>query len=143
MFDLFFIILPICIGLIIGYIFKPSEDWNSKNKSKYIPPAYVFSIVWSILYLLLGLLIYRKYNDYVIFSIIIVNLCFNFAYTPIQFRLNNERLAFIVLIFTLLSACYLYIELLKRNYLYDSILVVPYIIWLVIALGLSIMPKKI
>ena len=50
---------PLVIGLTIGAIYgnKWGEDkYKNLKKSKYYPPSYVFSIVWPILYIMIGVI---------------------------------------------------------------------------------------
>ena len=62
---LFYIFLPIVLGSIIGFITKNSIDYNTLVKPPLSPPSIIFPIMWSILYILMGIsyYIYRKYND--------------------------------------------------------------------------------
>ena len=49
------IITPLLLGGIVGFIISPSIDYSSLQKPFLAPPSITFPIVWSILYLLMGI----------------------------------------------------------------------------------------
>lgn len=48
------IIIPVTVGAIVGFIISKFIDYNSLEKPFLAPPSIVFPIVWSILYILMG-----------------------------------------------------------------------------------------
>ena len=48
------IIIPVVLGSIVGFIISGSIDYNTLIKPSFAPPSIVFPIVWSILYILMG-----------------------------------------------------------------------------------------
>ena len=86
-------------------------SWYSQlNKPKFAPPAWLFGPVWTFLYILIaisygyvGYLFYTTKSlttslqaNQITFMVLlpfILNLIFNFAFTPIQFGLKNNYLA--------------------------------------------------
>ena len=97
-FDLYmiWIIIPIIFGMLLGLIGRP-DDWYKKlKKPLYNPPNYLFGIVWTILYLIIGLSIYlgiKKRKDYFIYILIISHLILNFSYSPIFFYFKQLLLS--------------------------------------------------
>ncbi|HBM45483.1 MAG: TspO and MBR like protein [Parcubacteria group bacterium GW2011_GWF2_38_76] len=92
-------------------------NWYSTLiKPFFAPPAWVFGPVWSVLYALIaisyGYVFYLYIKGKIPFWILlpfILNLFFNFIFTPIQFGLQNNLLASIDILFvvgTLIWALY-------------------------------------
>lgn len=48
------ILLPLLAGLVVGAIVAPSMDYETLQKPPLAPPAVLFPIVWTILYILMG-----------------------------------------------------------------------------------------
>lgn len=48
------IAIPVIIGGIVGFAISSSIDYNSLERPFLSPPSIAFPIVWSILYLLMG-----------------------------------------------------------------------------------------
>ncbi len=69
-------------------------------KPSWAPPAWLFGSVWTVLYLLIAisfgkvfLMAWQKRVAFMVALPFILNLVFNFAFTPIQFGLKNNFLA--------------------------------------------------
>ena len=135
-----------CFLLILGLYFLPSlifrtntEFYNNLNGPKL--PSIVFPIVWTILYVLLALHIIinfenrRKYNksDFVRwFVFLVINYIISSSFSYFFFVKQNLFLGYVVTLFTLLTISLTCIEsllLCKKS----SILLLPYILWGIIA----------
>lgn len=136
--DLLYIIifLPLIIGFIIGFLYKPDNWYKELIKPKLIPPPYIFSIVWAILYLSIGFAYYiaLKNKSYEYWIIPILHLLVNFIYTPLLFGFHQLYASVIALSLTLILALIIIIQF----YYYDKTkiaykLLIPYIIWLLFA----------
>ncbi|MFA6603698.1 MAG: TspO/MBR family protein [Patescibacteria group bacterium] len=76
-------------------------DWYQQLlKPSWAPPAYLFGPVWTVLYIAIAvsfgrvfLLAAQKKIAFIVVLPFILNLIFNFAFTPIQFGLKNNFLA--------------------------------------------------
>lgn len=76
-------------------------NWYSQLiKPEWAPPSWLFSPVWTILYILIAisfgkvfLMAWQKKIAFMVALPFILNLVFNFAFTPIQFGLKNNFLA--------------------------------------------------
>jgi benzodiazapine receptor len=138
-----FIILPFFFGFLIGQIIKPNKWYENLNKPYLNPPKILFPIVWTILYLLIGIsyyLIIIKFESYYnfLFIIMIIHLLINYSFTILFFYLKLKLLSAIICFITLVLAIYLYFIFFN----YDNIgtasyLLIPYIIWLIFANYLS------
>jgi len=77
-------------------------------RPEWAPPAWLFGPVWSVLYALIaisfGYVAYMYFKGtipFIVFLPFILNLAFNFAFTPLQFGLQNNILAAIDIILVL------------------------------------------
>lgn len=76
-------------------------NWYSQLiKPTWSPPSWLFGPVWSVLYVLIAvsfgkvfLMFFQKKIPFIILLPFVLNLVFNFAFTPIQFTLKNNLLA--------------------------------------------------
>jgi tryptophan-rich sensory protein len=159
------IFLPLVIGMTIGAIYgkKWGEDkYKNLKKPKYNPPSYVFSIVWPILYLLIGFaysialydwkcisdkiskcgtsIYYKEFKYWIIPSLA---LLFNFMYIPIFFGENGLYNGLIIIILSLVFAILTLIQFYMQLDVYGNgrniitLAFIPYIIWLSFATYLS------
>jgi len=144
------IFIPLILGTVIGNFsnFKKDKEYNKLNKSKVMPPSYIFGIIWPILYLLIGISYYYgiNTNSYYNYIIPIIGLIINYSYTPIFLKLDNLILALIIVLLTLVFAIITFIQFYYFNKI-ASYLLIPYILWLTFASYLSydiyIINKKI
>jgi tryptophan-rich sensory protein len=112
-------------------------------KPSWAPPAWVFGPVWTVLYAIIaisfGYVFYKIYQGVIPMWVavpFVLNLFFNFIFTPIQFSLQSNLLAAIdisLVLATLLWAMYA-IYPLAPWVLYVNI---PYLIWVCIATTLQ------
>lgn len=77
-------------------------------KPSWAPPSWVFGPVWTVLYTIIfisfGMVLYRaltKQIPWIVALPFVLNLVFNFAFTPIQFGLKNNLLASIDIVLVL------------------------------------------
>jgi tryptophan-rich sensory protein len=132
------IITPLMIGWITS--FNPDEWYKKLKKPNYIPPSYVFGIVWTILYLCLGTSYYIALKNKSISYWILptIHLLFNFSYSISIFRYRQLRESMLICFMTLITGLiitYLF-------YIYDKsfisvYLLIPYLFWLFFASFLS------
>ena len=86
-----------------------SYNWYSQLiKPTWAPPSWLFGPVWTILYTIIavtfGTVFYKAINKeipWVVTIPFILNLIFNFAFTPLQFGLKNNLLAAIDILLVL------------------------------------------
>lgn len=134
------ILIPVLVGGIVGFFISGSIDYNSLEKPFLSPPSITFPIVWTILYILMGIsyailesnsLVNSKIN-----SIYYLQLFFN-ALWPIAFFLLKWRLfAFIWIIILAV----LIIIMIARFYEKQKTAVwlqVPYLLWALFATYLN------
>jgi translocator protein len=76
-------------------------NWYSQLiKPMWAPPSWLFGPVWTVLYMIIavtyGTIFYRVFVgklEWIVALPFVLNLIFNFAFTPIQFGLKNNLLA--------------------------------------------------
>jgi benzodiazapine receptor len=137
-----FIALSEAVGALAGILTRAGvREWAGVPKPALTPSGAVFPIVWTALYLLMGIGAARVYlsegrgrkNALAIFAI---QLAVNFLWSPIFFNLRAYALAFFWL--ALLSAL---VVLMTRAFLRADrpagLLQIPYIAWSLFALYLS------
>lgn len=133
------ILLPIIIGFLISRLYD-KKGFNY-IKSNLQPPGYVFSIVWSILYILIGVSYYIGLNKQATkyYIIPVLGLIFNYLYTPLFFGYKQILYSMIIVILTLLFTILTIIQFYYSNVnKYAIYLLIPYLIWLIFALILSV-----
>ncbi|GKU25488.1 TspO/MBR family protein [Clostridium folliculivorans] len=123
-------------GLIIGFIINNADkQYVNLNKPMFAPPSWVFPIVWSVLYILIGIAAYRIYelkkqgkntkNALVYYSI---QLILNFLWPIIFFKLRLYGVAFIELIVLIIFILITTIKFFKVDRV-AGFLMLPYILW--------------
>lgn len=135
------ILIPVVIGFIIGLITNSSIDYAIINRPKISPPGWIFPVVWTILYILMGisygLLIENKKNDLKTKSIYIAQLFLNYSWSIIFFTLKLRFLAIIWIILLVIFVIIMIVNFFKRNKI-SGILQIPYLLWCLFATYLTI-----
>ncbi len=108
------------------------------NKSPYTPKPIVFSIVWTILYVIMiysFIIIYKKDSSKlnIFYSQLIINLLWVYVF----FSLNNYKISLVLLII-LIYLVYRMYNTFKQVDKYIGLLQLPYLGWLYLALYLNI-----
>lgn len=138
--SLYRIFLPLILGSIIGVIINSSMDYSSLVKPPLSPPSILFPIVWSIIYLLMGVsyYIYRKdYNDKDTVRLYYIQLVVNLLWSIIFFTLKLRLLSIIWIIILDILVIRLYNSF-KKDKPISSYLNILYIIWILFATYLNI-----
>ena len=134
-----FIIIALIFG-VVGAIFGGKMDtFDNLNKPSFVPPAIVFPIVWTILYILMGISAYlictnntdEKFRKRAI-AIYTLQLAINALWPLFFFRFNMLGFAFFWLLLLLGIVLVMFIKFFKISPV-AGYLQIPYIIWLVFA----------
>ena len=128
-----FILIPLVLGSFVGIIAV------SPNKVASIIPSWIFPVVWTILYILMGISSYIIYDDIdevpmIYYIQLIVNLLWSFIF--FSFRLFILAYLWILLLIVLVSV--MIVKFVRINKL-AGYLQIPYIIWLLIASFLNLL----
>lgn len=128
-----YIAIPLLLGGIVGFITsKESMNYNG------IVDEWVFPIVWSILYILMGISSYIVRNNKKLMSIYKVNLVINLLWPIIFFTLNFKVFGFFWILLLILVAGYMMYKFYNKNKI-SAYLLIPYLLWLIFASILNLM----
>lgn len=130
-------------GGLVAFLTRNSMDIYSNIKQPILtPPAAVFPVVWTVLYILLGISSYMIYESQsplknralVVYG---VQLLFNFIWPFIFFGANMFLLAFVVLMILWALSVWM-IVLFYQIKPIAAYLQIPYILWLTFAAYLNL-----
>lgn len=108
-------------------------------KPSWAPPAKVFGPVWTVLYI--GILVTfgaaaymfaKSQISFLVFLPFVLNIVFNAAFTPLQFKLRNNNLALLD-IFLVLSTLIWAILMIYPFAPWISLVNIPYLLWVAFA----------
>jgi benzodiazapine receptor len=104
-------------------------------KPAWAPPAWLFGPVWTVLYAIIalsfgyvGYLYYKGTIPFIVLLPFLLNLAFNFAFTPLQFGLQNNLLAsvdIVLVVGTLIWALYAIYQYAP----WVAYINIPYLLW--------------
>ena len=135
------ILIPVILGGIVGFIISGFIDYNSLEKPFLSPPSILFPIIWTILYILMGvsygILDSKSLVDSKINSIYYLQLFVNLLW-PIAFFVLKWRLfAFLWILLLDVLICIMIIRFYDKNKL-SAILQTPYLLWTLFATYLNL-----
>lgn len=137
----FYLFFPIVIGSIVAFIIRDSIDYTSLVKPILAPTKVIFPIMWSIIYLLMGLSYYlykKDYDDICLVDIIYYIQLFVNALWALIFFLWKARLVAIIWIIILDLLVILLIYLFCGKKKISAYLNIPYLVWILFATYLTI-----
>ena len=128
-----FILVPVLLGALVGLCTSVNTAVDS------IIPAWIFPVVWTILYILMGVSSYLVYEkDGEVPRIYVIQLIFNLLWSFVFFKFKWFTFAFIWIIVLFI----LVLRMIKEFRQIDKTagnLQIPYAIWLVVAAILNLM----
>ena len=137
------ILVPIVIGGLVGIIISKFMDYNFLNRPLLAPPSIIFPIIWTILYLLMGISygILKSNNlvDNRIKWIYYVQLGINVLWPIFFFVLKWRLFSFVWILLLVIFIVSMIVTFYEKNR-YAGILQIPYLFWTLFAsyLNLSI-----
>ena len=135
----FALILAVILAATVGSMASTSAGTDSwyllLNKSKLNPPGYVFGIVWPILYILMMVSAFLAHKK--IFSIFIIQLFFNAAWSWLFFRFQMPLIALLDIYLLIALNIYILNLMYKENKL-AFFLFIPYVVWISFASYLNL-----
>lgn len=134
------ILVPVILGSIVGFIISGTIDYNSLIKPSFAPPSILFPIVWSILYVLMGvsygILDSNNLVDSNINFIYYLQLIFNLLWPIIFFVFEARLFAFIWIIILDVLVIVMAVSFYRKNKI-AGLLQIPYIAWTLFATYLN------
>ncbi len=135
------ILIPLILGGIVGLIISGAIDYNELQKPFLSPPSILFPIVWTILYILMGvsygILQANAQVDGEINIIYYLQLLINLLWPILFFVLDWRLFSFIWILLLVILVFNMVIKFYKRNKL-SGLLQVPYLLWTLFASYLNL-----
>ncbi|KAL2603184.1 hypothetical protein R1flu_017162 [Riccia fluitans] len=135
--------VPIGVGFLGSVFGGGDNDWyKSLNKPSWTPPSWAFPVIWTILYLLMGIasfIVWRqggfRVQAYPL-GIYVLQLALNFAWTPIFFGWRRPDFALIEIILLWVAVAWTIFLFYQVNHA-AAYLLIPYILWVTLATALN------
>ncbi len=137
------ILIPVIIGGLVGLIISGAIDYNTLQKPFLSPPSILFPIMWTILYILMGvsygILESKSLNDskskIIYYSQLFVNAMWSIFFFLLKWRLFS----FIWILLLDVLVIVMILNFYKKNKI-SGLLQIPYLLWIIFAsyLNLSI-----
>ena len=135
------ILIPVVLGGFVGLLTSAGNNYNDLIQPVFAPPGVLFPIVWTILYMLMGISSYiilesNNYNSGEALTIYIIQLIVNLLWSFIFFVFNWYFIAFL----WILLLIFLVIIMIKKFYSISKIsgiIQIPYLLWLIFAAVLN------
>ena len=135
------ILIPVLVGAAVGLIISKFIDYDSLAKPFLSPPAFLFPIIWTILYILMGISYGILKNnsltnssiDFIYYSQLIINALWSIFFFVLKWRLFSFIWIIILTVFIIVMI----IQFFKKNKLAGG-LQIPYLIWTLFASYLNL-----
>ena len=121
-----------------------NEWYQQLIRPSWSPPSWLFGPVWTFLYVLIAIsffkvfqLAFQKRISFIIALPFILNLIFNFAFTPLQFGLRNNYLAAIDILLVLGTLIWAMIAI-YPHLRWVTLMQIPYLLWVIFATVLQL-----
>ena len=131
--------IPLAAGGLSALVSGGMDSYGNLRQPPLSPPGWVFPVVWSILYLLMGYASYRvlvsdasqeaKNTALLLYGI---QLALNFLWSPVFFGLHWYLAAFLILV-TMWAVIYRTIKAFAMTDEIAGDLMIPYILWVTFA----------
>lgn len=135
------ILTTVILGGLVGLIISGFINYETLERPLFSPPSSIFPIVWTILYVLMGIsygilksngLVNQEIN-LIYYSQLVVNLLWPILFFVLEWRL----LAFLWIILLIVLVINMIIKFYNKNKL-AGLLQIPYLIWLIFAAYLNL-----
>lgn len=131
--------IPLILGIIGSLLGGNFSDYTEMNRPVFSPPAFLFPVVWTILYILMGISSYLIYTSDTnekeknsALSIYLIQLILNSLWSLIFFRFNLYLFAFIWIILIIIAVIIMIYKFVKIKPI-AGYLQIPYLLWLIFA----------
>jgi len=135
------ILVPVLLGGIVGFIISSFIDYNSLQKPPFAPPSILFPIIWTILYILMGVsygrLKSKELTDEKISMIYYLQLVINLLWPIFFFILKWRLFAFFWIILLDVVVIIMIMRFYKKDKI-SGLLQIPYLLWSLFATYLNL-----
>lgn len=122
----------------------PYSWYSQLIKPSWSPPSWLFGPVWTFLYALMAFsfgkvfyMAWRKDISLLVALPFLLNLIFNFAFTPLQFGLKNNLLAAADILLVLITLIWAMLAIFPHAR-WISYIQIPYLLWVMFATVLQL-----
>ncbi|MTI43306.1 TspO/MBR related protein [Roseibium hamelinense] len=136
LFSLFvFLFAVVGMGLLIGASTLPGPWYAELQKPPLNPPNWLFGPVWTVLYVFIAIAGWRVWlasGLSALFSVWVLQLALNFAWSPVVFVVNDLTLGMVILT-AMFASIIIFIRMAAARDRISSGLFVPYAVWVAFA----------
>ncbi len=128
-----YILIPLILGSIVGLL--TSGNYEDLITPNFTPPKILFPIVWSILYILMGIsryLISDKENNNKAITIYRLQLIINLLWPILFFSLKWFLFSFLWILLLIIAVILMIIKFFKLSKT-SALLQIPYLLWIIFA----------
>ncbi len=135
------ILVPLIVGGVVGIVISGAMDYNSLEKPPLAPPAIVFPIVWTIIYILMGISYGRlkvkeltnEKIDFIYYTQLVINALWSIFFFVFKWRLFSFFWILLLIVFVI----WMIIEFYKKDKV-AGLLQIPYLLWILFASYLNL-----
>ena len=128
-----YIAIPLILGALVGFLTsRGTDNYNG------IVPGWIFPIVWTILYILMGISSYLVRSNKYLIDMYKLNLFVNLTWSFIFFTFDFKVLAFFWILLLIVIVGIMIYGFYKENKI-AGYLLIPYILWLIFASILNLL----
>ena len=135
------IAIPVILGGVVGLLISGFIDYSSLEKPFFAPPSILFPIVWTLLYILMGISYGILDNNSLVDSeinlIYYLQLFVNLLWPIIFFILKWRLFAFIWITLLTFLVFFMIVKFYNKNQL-SGLLQIPYFVWSLFATYLNL-----
>lgn len=135
------ILTSLIVGGVVGLLISDSMDYNILQKPAFSPPSILFPIVWTILYILMGvsygILKSKNLNNEEINFVYYFQLLINALWPIIFFFLKWRLFSFIWILLLDFVVIVMIVKFYKKDKL-AGLIQIPYFLWLIFASYLNL-----
>ena len=129
---LFYILIPVFLGSIVGFLTSSSNNYNDIIQPSFAPPGILFPIVWTILYILMGISSYIVSEKNGNLDIYVVQLIVNLLWSFLFFTFKWYLLSFLWILLLIVLVVIMIKDFYKSSKI-SAYLQIPYLLWIIFA----------